>query len=125
MPEFDYVEDEPIIPVTLQNGENSLFLNFFVDTGADITIIPLSFAKLLGFDTWEDDEIENAQGAGGGTIPYFVRKVVIFIDNKEFEVEIACSLHDDIPFLLGRKGIFDKFRVCFDDREKKVTFTEL
>ncbi|MBI2583745.1 MAG: retropepsin-like domain-containing protein [Candidatus Aenigmarchaeota archaeon] len=125
MLEFDYIEGEPIIPAILENGNKTLILDFFIDSGADMTMIPLSFARLLGFESWKIEEVENARDAGGGTVPYFVRSVQIIIGNKKLTIRIACSLQDNVPFLLGRKDIFDRFQVCFNDKDKKVVFTEL
>ncbi|MBL7169498.1 MAG: retropepsin-like domain-containing protein [Candidatus Aenigmarchaeota archaeon] len=125
MIEFDYIEDDPIIPIKLKNGNRILILDFFIDSGADMSMIPLSFAKKLGFDNWKIEEIENARGVEGGEIPYFVRKAKMKIGNKNFDVRIACALQENVPFLLGRKDIFDKFQVCFNDKTKKVKFTEL
>ena len=96
-----------------------------VDSGADMTIIPLSFAQLLGYNNWNSQEIENSSGAEGGLIPYFIRNADITIGDIKIRIQIACSLLDNVPFLLGRKDIFDKFQVCFNDKEKKIKFTEL
>lgn len=125
MIEFSYVKDEPVVHVVLENDGNEVQVEFFVDSGADMTIIPLNFAKELGFDAWDDNEIVNALGVGGGNVPYFVRQVRISIGDKKLNIRIACSLRDDVPFLLGRKDIYDKFQVCFNGKEKKVRFTEL
>lgn len=123
--EFDYFEGEPIISAVLENGDKTLQVDFFVDSGADTTMIPLSFAEKLGFDSWSEEEIENASGAEGGTIPYFLRNVNMVIEDKKLNIKLACALHDNVPSLLGREDIFDKFQVCFNDKEKKVRFTEL
>ncbi len=125
MIEFDYIKDEPVIPVTLENGDNIVKIRFFVDSGADITMITLGVAKKLGFNAWNDDEIVNALGVGGSDVPYFVRQIDITIGNEKWKIRVACSLRDDVPFLLGRRDIFDKFQVCFNDKEKRIRFTEL
>jgi len=125
MIEFDYVKDEPVVNIKLETESNSIQVSFFIDSGADMTIIPLNFARELGFDVWNDDEVVDALGVGGSSVPYFVRHVNITIGDNKWEIRVACSLRDDVPFLLGRKDIFDKFQVCFNDKEKKVRFTEL
>jgi len=47
-------------------AENSEWIedHLYIDSGADITLVPLSFGKLLGFDIVED-EIEELYGVGG------------------------------------------------------------
>ncbi len=125
MIEFDYVKDEPVVNIKLENESNAIQVSFFIDSGADMTIIPLNFARELGFDAWTEEEVMDAYGVGGSNVPYFVRQVNITIGDKKWKIRVACSLRDDVPFLLGRKDIFDKFQVCFNDKEKKVRFTEL
>ncbi len=120
--EFDYIKEEPIIPVVLENGRKRIFIEFFVDSGADMAMIPLSFAKLLGFDKWTYEELETAKGVEGGSIPYFVREVGLVLKEEKFKIKLACSVRDDIPFLLGRKSIFDRFIVCFNEKKKKIIF---
>ena len=122
--EFDYLEDKPIIPVILENNNKQLSIEFFVDSGADMTMIPLSFAKELGFTDWTEDELKLAQGIEGGSIQFFIRKVKVILKDVKFEIEIACSLRDNIPLLIGRKDIFDRFIICFDNKNKKVRFID-
>ncbi len=44
------------------------------------------------------------------------------ISEKEFDVRTAWSLIEDVPLVLYRLGIFDKFDIVFKEREKKVFF---
>jgi len=81
--EFDYIEDMPIIRATITNKDKELTLYFFVDSGADITMIPLSAAMRLGFTKWDSNELMFAEGAGGNEIPYFIREVNVLIGDKK------------------------------------------
>ncbi len=119
--EFDYIDNVPIIRATVTNKDKEMSIYFFVDSGADITMIPISAAKRLGFTKW-DNKLLFAEGVGGGKIPYFIRKVNISVGNKKFESEIACALSDDVPFLFGRK-LFNG-TICFNEKRKKIIFNE-
>ena len=38
------------------------------------------------------------------------------------EVIIAWALVEEVPILMGRMDIFDKFRIIFDEREEWIDF---
>ena len=48
-------------------------------------MIPLSFARLLGFNKWAYEELETAKGVEGGSIPYFVREVNIILKRAKIQ----------------------------------------
>ncbi|MDI6903357.1 MAG: hypothetical protein QMC77_06450 [Methanocellales archaeon] len=79
----------------------------YVDSGADVTLIPKSFGELLGFQL-ESSKIQEIKGIGEGTVPV--------------SQNIAWALIDTVPFLLGRLDILDKFDITFTERE--VIFVE-
>ena len=97
------------------------FLSFpYIDSGADVTLIPLSMGRLLG---WEVDE-SKIQQIGGirGSIPVIYIKNQMKIGEEEFSTQIAWSLIEDVPPLLGRKDVFDIFRVIFEQYNKFIIF---
>ena len=81
--EFDYIEDMPIVRATITNKDKEITLYFFVDSGADITMIPFSAAMRLGFTGWDNNELMFAEGVGSGRIPYFVREVNVLMGDKK------------------------------------------
>lgn len=59
----------------------------------------------------------------GGYIPASFIKILVRIGDVEINTEIGFSENLGIGFnLLGRKDVFEKFRVCFDDSRKVVSF---
>ena len=118
-PLTDPLSLDPVIRIELQSGDHLLAL---VDSGADISAIPLKIAQLLGLPLQVQDS--QAQGVGGYVSTARTHIQLTIKDEKtehEIHLPISVILDDiDFPFLLGRKGFFDKFVICFDETERKV-----
>jgi len=76
----------------------------YIDSGADVTLIPLSFGRLLGLELKKED-IKHLRGVGGGEVPVIVTNAEIRMNN-----------------LLGRSDLFDRFKVVFDQTERVIIF---
>lgn len=112
----------PIASVKFKSKENTwIKLRLYIDSGADITIIPLSFGRLLGLELKKED-IKQLTGVGGTSIPVVITEVEIKINDIVFPIDIAWALEEDIPPLLGRTSVFDKFVITFDQTKKIIIF---
>ena len=112
----------PIASVKFKSKENTwIKLRLYIDSGADITIIPLSFGRLLGLELKKED-IKQLTGVGGTSIPVVITEVEIKINDIAFPINIAWALEEDIPPLLGRTSVFDKFVITFDQTKKIIIF---
>lgn len=114
----------PYAEVTLVGDVNRIKEWFLIDSGADVSLVKLKLGELLGFKLKEGEEIKQLSGIGTSAIPYVPRTVKMKIGEKEFGARIAWSLIEDVPLVLGRLDIFDKFDVLFKEREGKVVFTD-
>ena len=74
----------------------------YLDSGADITLLPLSFTKILGMGI-EDEEIKE-----------------IKIGDVNINASVGIALIEDVPYLLGRKDVFNKFRIIFEEYNEKI-----
>lgn len=64
-------------------------------------------------------------GDGSFILAYF-NDISIQIDKWQVTAPIGFSVRLGVGFnILGRKGIFDQFQVCFNDHIRKVTFQKL
>jgi len=101
---------------------SGLWIEFhpYIDSGADVTMIPLSLGRLLG---WEVDE-RKIQQIGGirGSVPVIYTQNRIRIGKEKFSVNLAWSLIEDVPPLLGRKDIFDIFKITFEQYKGLIIF---
>lgn len=113
----------PVADVSLKTKRNS-WIEFhpYIDSGADVTMIPLSFGKLLGFEI-DESKIQQIGGIRG-SVPVIHTKTAMRIGNKAFIVSVAWALIEDVPPLLGRKDIFDIFKVIFEQYKGTIVFDE-
>ncbi len=92
----------------------------YIDSGADITLIPFSLGIKLGFEPSKD--IMDLHGVRGIGLPVEIRRVKMRIGNMELEPRVAWALIEEAPPLLGRLDIFDKFIITFREKEGKIIF---
>jgi hypothetical protein len=71
----------------------------YIDSGADVTLLPRSFLK-----------------------PLRIKNVCMRIGNKVFNAKIAVALIEYVPYILGREDVFDKFEIRFCQQERVVRF---
>ncbi len=102
-------------------GEQEILELPYVDSGADITLIPNTIGELLGFEK-DSGNIKEVYSVGKKAIPIIVKKIKLRIADYEFEARVAWALTENVPVLLGRLDIFDKFKITFDEAKKKVIF---
>ncbi len=113
----------PIADAYLRTKKDS-WIEFhpYIDSGADVTMIPLSLGKLVGF---EIDESKMQQIGGiRGSVPVIHTETLIRIGDKKFPIHIAWSLIEDTPALLGRMDVFDVFKVTFEQYKGIIVFEE-
>ncbi len=133
MIEFDYLEEDsrlfgkifrPVASVQFidQKGER-LFAYMYIDSGADITLIPRELGETLGFKI-ADDEIIEIGGLGDAKVPVIIRTVTMLLGEKEITCRVAWALVEEVPPLLGRTDLFDLFKITFDQKNKKIIFRE-
>ena len=91
----------------------------YADSGADITLLPKSFLYFLNAK-FTEEEVKEIGGVGGGRVPVIVREAELKICEDAIIIKVAIALIKDIPYLLGREGIFEHFDICF--RNKKTYF---
>jgi len=93
----------------------------YADSGADITLLPRSFLYFLDVK-FTEDEVKEIGGVGGGKVPVIVREVELRLCDEVVRVTVAITLIKDIPYLLGREGVFDHFEVCFRNKKRITSF---
>ena len=98
--------------------------NFYIDSGADITLLPHSMGKLLGFEI-TNDRIQQLRGVGSGVVPVVIKKLYIKIGGMKINARVAWALIEDVPPLLGRLDIYNKFHVLFKEDERIIEFEKI
>jgi len=111
----------PVAHAVLKVGSFIIEIPLYIDSGADISLIPLGLGEALGFRQ-NSSQIREIKGVSGGKVPYIIKKVKIYLGGTEIEARIAWALTEEVPPLLGRLDIFDRFKIIFDEQRKVVEF---
>lgn len=112
----------PIVPVQLQHKGDWYELWAFVDSGAAYSIFAAREAVDMGLDL--SQALQRMIIVGDGSfIPVLFVKLPMRIGEVELNVEVGFSEKLGVGFnLLGRKDVFNAFRVCFSDDKKMISF---
>jgi len=114
---------DPVIPVSVLTKYGYQKFDFLVDTGADCSIMPKSVAKDLDIDLSTLPKMRFC-GIEGKSITAYITKITIKITHTPIEITCALSTNEKSPFILGRKDIFSKFNIAFDNKNKLVKFIQ-
>jgi len=109
-------------PVAKAVLENEFDQWLYVDSGADITLIPLSVGNLIGLRRMKRDRVQRIMGVGKSSVPIIVKSVLMRIGSVGFRARIAWSQVEDVPPLLGRTDIFRRFSVTFLEKDRVTIF---
>lgn len=130
--EFDFKKEEskifgpilrPVARIILVNNEIEVPEHVYVDSGADVSLIPKSVGDILGFIIEKTDEITEIKGIGERSIPIIIKKVRMKIGEKLFDARVGWALIEEVPLLLGRIDIFKLFEINFK-KEKSIIFSD-
>lgn len=113
---------KPFAMVTLINGTTRRELAMLVDSGADITLFPKIRGTRLGFPPPKKQEVHYLGGiAGEASVVY--RTIEMKIGDVQFPCRVAWAQTDNVPSVLGRVDVFDRFDIEFKQKDRKVLFT--
>lgn len=97
----------------------------YVDSGATYSIFDADTAAILGFQLNQGRKMFIVVG-DGNRIPVYLFQLPVNFSGYKFRATIGFSEKLGVGFnLLGRHSFFDKFRVCFNDRERLLQTTYL
>lgn len=132
MIEFFYQEEysdkfgpiiRPVAPILLTNSKKNdkfILATMYIDSGADVTMVPLKAGEALGF-VHDTKKIFRMHGIAG-SLPCIVEKAQIKIGKKRLTADIIWALSDEAPFLLGRRHIFEHFKITFEEAKRRIFF---
>lgn len=90
----------------------------YVDSGADISLVPRNFGSLLGLDLTKN--LGQIRGIGEAIVPLSLQDVKLRVGHDEVNVKIAVALINEVPYVLGRYDFFKLFKICFQEYENKI-----
>jgi len=115
----------PVVPVSLLLPKHNqwLTLNFLVDTGADFSLLPSSLAPQLGLDLSRLPQT-NMEGVEGTGVCSWLATVEAKIAGHTWNMRVFLVDNDNLPFLLGRKDVFDSsWSLSLDPCRKQTVLT--
>lgn len=112
----------PIITIGVKIGAAWYPIEVYVDSGAAYTVLHAQIADGVGFD-YRPGEPMYLQVGDGGFIPVYLHDLEMQVGTERFVGKVGFSDKLGIGFnLLGRVGIFDRFKVCFQESQGILTF---
>lgn len=107
----------PIIKLSLIHKDTKLVIATLVDSGANISIFGADVAESLGIDIESGKKIYL--GGVGGRILGYEHRIEMELADLHFSVRVVFSREFLVSFnLIGRKDVFDKFTICFNEKRK-------
>ncbi len=115
----------PIVEVEIWTKERWVVFDAYIDSGATYSIFHIDVAAILGLKYHTGRRMMIRVG-DGKLIEIYVHKLPVQFAGHKFNAVIGFSEKLGIGFnLLGRVDFFNKFRICFNDKEKIVETTLL
>jgi hypothetical protein len=112
----------PIITLGVRVGTAWYPLEVYVDSGAVYTVLHARIAEAIGFD-YRTGNRTYLQVGDGSFIPVYLHDLEIQVGTERFSAQVGFSEKLGVGFnLLGRIGVFDAFRICFDESQGILTF---
>ena len=92
-----------------------------VDSGATISIFRVEVAHSLKIDIVKGKEIYL--GGVGGRIKGYIHNLTLEIGNQAVKAPVVFSHEYNVSFnLLGRQGVFEHFKIIFDEKNFSLRF---
>lgn len=130
---FSYTEQEhpvfgkitrPLMKISLYSerfGEWLSVNKVLVDTGADISVVPLPLGQILVPDVELGQPIQlGGMLSSNVMVNAFMHRIQTRIESHLFEMPVAVSTSLTIPPILGRQDALNRFKVSFVDGKKLI-----
>ena len=123
--EFKYARhrqrDVPLVPVGLRSSGKWMEVWAYVDSGSFYSLFDDKIADLLDLDLLTGEKV-LAVVDDGSFIPVYLHKVGMRMGIDEFAIKIGFSSKLAVGFNLLGMDVFDRYRVIFDNRSRRITF---
>jgi hypothetical protein len=109
----------PFIPIKLYYGDRNVKTYGLLDSGSTLSVFRNEIAEDLGIEILSGDE--NMLQSASGLIKVFIHPLTVQINEERFNMSIGFSSELSASFnILGREGFFERFRITFDELQKKI-----
>ena len=112
----------PLITIGLKIGEVWYPVEVYGDSGSGYTVLRAQIADGIGFDYRTGNGV-YLQVGDGSFIPVYLHELQIQIGTEQFSAKVGFSEKLGVGFnLLGRAGIFERFKICFQESQRILTY---
>ena len=110
----------PIIDLEIQDTRGAFTLfSLCVDSGAVVSLLPATATQYLRLDPAAGRPIELG-GVGRHALKAQLHDLTIRIGGETVTAPFAIAASEEVPGLLGRLGVFDRFEITFDPRQRQT-----
>lgn len=121
-PSFGYIPTVKIL-LQVQSVEGLEPYLFLFDTGADITSLPVSATLKLGINLHKCPK-ELMVGYDGTPVSVYRSKIKVKFNQSIISIPCVFNQNEEVPIILGKAGILDKFSIYLDGKNQQITFEE-
>jgi len=112
----------PLITIGVKIGAEWYPVEVYVDSGAAYTVLRAQIADGVGFDYHGGHRV-YLQVGDGGFIPVYLHDLEVQVGGERFTTQVGFSDRLGVGFnLLGRSGFFERFKICFQESQRTLTF---
>jgi predicted aspartyl protease len=112
----------PLITIGIKMDAVWYPVEVYVDSGAAYTVLHAQIANGVGFDYRTGNRV-YLQVGDGSFIPVYLHEFEIQVGMDRFIAPVGFSEKLGVGFnLLGREGIFERFKICFQESQRILTF---
>lgn len=112
----------PMITIGVKIGAVWYPVEVYVDSGAAYTVLRAQIADGVGFDYRAGNRV-YLQVGDGSFIPVYLHELEVQIGAERFTAKVGFSEKLGVGFnLLGRADIFERFKICFQESQRVLTF---
>ncbi len=117
----------PTVDLLLREGAGYNLYSFIVDSGADISLAPRQLAERIGVE-WASGNRVRLSGISPRpdcSIDGRIHPVRAIVPELARDLKLSiCFAEGDAPYLVGREGFFDKFKIILDKPRQRTVFAQ-
>jgi hypothetical protein len=112
---------DPIITLSVSTWYGWRPFDFLVDSGADMTMVPKSFAEWVGVDLQRLPKFRS-YGVEGLGLDVYHGELDVRMGRYDMRIPCLFSSREKTPLLLGRAGLFRHFTLIFENSDQSLIF---
>ena len=113
---------DPLVDLEVKTPRGWQKLRFLVDSGADVTTLPLFLAQMWGIRIDRSQEVAM-DGVGEEAIAAYPGRLTVRLGDQELTLRCYFVASETIP-LLGRLDLWSRFDLIFDNRRQMIVLRQ-